>query len=73
MHSLGYNTFYINILIHYLIMGFWKEVSMDVQRGMTIEKATALNAELRYGKHTKEEKEKLVAEAEASIKLNSMK
>lgn len=54
-------------------MGFWKEVSMDVQRGMTIEKATALNAELRYGKHTKEEKEKLVAEAEASIKLNSMK
>lgn len=70
---MGYNTFYINILIHYLIMGFWKEVSMDVQRGMTIEKATALNAELRYGKHTKEEKEKLVAEAEASIKLNSMK
>lgn len=70
---MGYNTFYINILIHYLIMGFWKEVSMDVQRGMTIEKATALNAELRYGKHTKEENEKLVAEAEASIKLNSMK
>lgn len=70
---MGYNTLYINILIQYLIMGFWKEVSMDVQRGMTIEKATALNAELRYGKHTKEEKEKLVAEAEASIKLNSMK
>ena len=30
-------------------MGFWKKVSMDVARGVSVEKATALNAEQMYG------------------------
>lgn len=49
-------------------MGFWKEVSMDVQRGMTIEKATALNAELRYG--DKQKAAKMEALFEAELKLD---
>jgi len=37
-------------------MGFWKDVAIDIQNGMSEEKATRLNASLRYG--TPEEKQK---------------
>lgn len=54
-------------------MGFWKEVSMDMRRGMSKEKAVELNAQLRYGNLSREEKEKLTAKAEADVKLNTLK
>ena len=48
-------------------MGFWKEVSMDVARGMSVEKATALNAEERYGNKEKAIKARTIAEVELII------
>ena len=53
-------------------MGFWKDVSLDMQMGMSKERAIKLNSELRYGNLTTEEKQRKIAEAEADIKLNSM-
>lgn len=35
-------------------MGFWKNVSYDIQNGMSKEKAVEINSKLRYG--TPEEK-----------------
>ena len=54
-------------------MGYWKDVAYDMQRGMSRATAEKLNAELRYGKLSKEEKAKLEAKAEAEIKLRSMR
>lgn len=48
-------------------MGFWKEVSMDVARGMSVEKATALNAEERYGNKQEAAKKRAIAEANLII------
>lgn len=48
-------------------MGFWKTVSIDVQRGMSIEKATALNAEEMYGDKEKAAKMRAIAEADLVI------
>jgi len=53
-------------------MGFWKNVSYDVSRGMSKQKAIELNAELRYGNLTPEEKMRKEALAEAEIKLNTL-
>lgn len=36
-------------------MGFWKDVAMDIHRGISKEKAVSINARLRYG--TPKEKE----------------
>ena len=52
-------------------MGFWKNVSMDVARGMSIEKATALNAEQMYG--DKQKAAKMEALFEAELKLDKSK
>ena len=52
-------------------MGFWKDVLYDVQMGMSVEKATELNATLRYG--SEDEKRKAEAIAEADRKLNTMR
>ena len=54
-------------------MGFWKDVAYDMSRGMSEKKAIELNAKLRYGDLTPEEKKKLEAIAEAEIKINTMK
>ena len=54
-------------------MGFWKDVAIDIQNGMSKEKATKLNAKLRYG--TPEEKQKAEREYSAywaSKKIDSM-
>lgn len=48
-------------------MGFWKNVSMDVQRGMSIKRATALNAEEKYGDKEKAAKMRAIAEADLII------
>lgn len=48
-------------------MGFWKEVSMDVQRGMSVERATELNAEEKYGNEEKAAKMRAIAEADLVI------
>ena len=53
-------------------MGFWKDVDQDTSRGMNVDKAIALNAELRYGNHSIEEKERMVSMAEADMKLDKM-
>lgn len=53
-------------------MGYWGDVWYDMQRGMSQEKAEKLNAELRFGNKTPEEKRRLEAEAEADLKLDSM-
>lgn len=53
-------------------MGFWKDVYTDMQCGVSKETAIRINAELRYGNHTPEEKTKLNAELQAESKLNSM-
>ena len=53
-------------------MGYWKDVAYDISRGMSRETAERVNAQLRYGNLTEEEKTKLIAEGEADIKLNSM-
>ena len=54
-------------------MGYWKDVWADMQRGMPRETAEELNAKLRYGNLSKEEKEKEIAKAEAETKINTMK
>lgn len=54
-------------------MGFWKNVALDMSEGMSKEEAIALNAELRYGNLSKEERDKLIAIAEADKKINTMK
>jgi len=54
-------------------MGFWKDVAIDIQNGMSEEKATKLNASLRYG--TPEEKQEAKIEYSiywASKKIDSM-
>ena len=43
-----------------------------MSRGMSRKMAEKVNAELRYGNLTEEEREKLIAESEADIKLNPM-
>lgn len=48
-------------------MGFWKTVSIDVQRGMSVEKATELNAEEMYGDKKKASKMRAIAEAHLAI------
>ena len=62
-------------------MGYWKDVAYDISRGMSRKMAEKVNAKLRYGNlteeerkqiNTEEEKTKLIAEGEADIKLNSM-
>ena len=53
-------------------MGYWKDVAYDMSRGMSRKMAEKVNAELRYGNLTEEEKTKLTAKSEADIKLNSM-
>ena len=53
-------------------MGYWKDVAYDMSRGMSRKTAERVNAQLRYGNLTEEEKTKLIAEGEADIKLNSM-
>ena len=53
-------------------MGYWKDVAYDMSRGMSREMAERVNAQLRYGNLTEEERKKIVAEGEADIKLNSM-
>ena len=53
-------------------MGYWKDVSYDMSRGMSRKTAERVNAELRYGNLTEEERKKLIAEGEAEVKLNSM-
>lgn len=53
-------------------MGYWKDVAYDVSRGMSRETAERVNAQLRYGNLTEEERNKIIAEGEADIKLNSM-
>ena len=54
-------------------MGFWKDVQMDMQRGMSKEKAIELNAKLRYGNLSKEDREKEISKAEAELKIDTMK
>jgi len=54
-------------------MGFWKDVAMDMQCGMSKERAISINAKLRYG--TEEEKAEARVEeaiALAEIKINTM-
>lgn len=53
-------------------MGFWKDVSLDMFRGMSKDSAIKYNAQLRYGNLSKEEQDKLIAEKEAEIVINSM-
>jgi hypothetical protein len=54
-------------------MGFWKDVAYDMQRGMSKQDAIRLNADLKYGNLSKEEKARLEAKAEANLKIDSMK
>ena len=54
-------------------MGFWKDVAYDMQRSMSKQDAIRLNADLKYGNLSKEEKVKLEAKAEADLKIDSMK
>lgn len=53
-------------------MGFWKDVALDMSRGMSKADAIELNAKLRYGNLSKEEKDKAEAIAEANLKLNTL-
>lgn len=53
-------------------MGFWSEVDICMQSGMSKEKAVKITAELRFGNKTPEEKRRLEAEAEADLKLDSI-
>lgn len=53
-------------------MGYWKDVAYDISRGMSRQTAERINAGLRYGNLTETERDKLIAEGEADIKLNSM-
>lgn len=50
-------------------MGFWKDVSYDISRGMKKDEAIQLNAELKFGNLTKEEKARLESKAEAELKI----
>lgn len=60
------------ILTTIRIMGYWKNVSYDISRGMSREMAERINA-LRYDKSiSDEERKKEQAKAEAEIKLNSL-
>lgn len=52
-------------------MGFWKDVSMDMQRGMSRETAIRINAILRTS-NNKEERDKAIREGEREIKLNTL-
>ena len=53
-------------------MGYWKDVSYDIQRGMSRQTAERINA-LRYDKFVSdEERRREEAKAEAEIKLNAM-
>ena len=52
-------------------MGFWKEVAYDMSRGMSKQTAINLNAELKYGNLSSEDKKKLSAIAEAEVKINT--
>jgi hypothetical protein len=54
-------------------MGFWKDVAYDMQRGMSKQEAIRLNADLKYGNLSKEEKARLEAKAKANLKIDSMK
>lgn len=54
-------------------MGFWKDVTIDMQCGMSKERAISINVKLRYG--TEEEKAEARVEeaiALAEIKINTM-
>lgn len=53
-------------------MGFFSECAIDIANGMPKDKAISINAKLRYGNLTEEEKKQINAEGEADIKLNSM-
>lgn len=52
-------------------MGFWKDVSIDMQRGMSKETAIKVNAVLRTS-NDKEERARAIQEGELNIKLNTM-
>ena len=52
-------------------MGFFSEVDICMQEGMTKEQAIKYTAAIKYG--TPEEKKKALAMAEADIKLNTLK
>lgn len=54
-------------------MGFWKDVQMDMSNGMSQSEAIKLNIKLRDKNIPEREKQQLLAIANASIKLNSMK
>ena len=56
-----------------MIMGFWKDVAYDMQRGMSRDKAIELNAKLRSDKYSLEEKRKIEAMAEADLVIDKMK
>lgn len=53
-------------------MGFWKNVAIDMSRGMSKEDTIKVNATLIDPKATKEEKRKVEAEAEINLKINMM-
>lgn len=53
-------------------MGYWKDVAYDISRGMSRKTAERVNVQLRYGNLTNEDRDKIIAEGEADIKLNSM-
>lgn len=53
-------------------MGYWKDVAYDMSRGMSRQTAERINAQLRYGNLTEEEKARINQEGEFEIKLNTM-
>lgn len=53
-------------------MGFWKDVALDMSRGMSKEDAIKVNATLRDPKATEEEKRRVEAKTEANLKINMM-
>lgn len=58
-------------------MGFWKNVSYDIQNGMSKEKAVEINSKLRYGtpkekKEAKKEEDKFYLDKWIDEQLSSM-
>lgn len=54
-------------------MGYWKDVAYDMSRGMSRATAERVNAELRYGNLSPEERDRIINQGEVEIKLNSMR
>ena len=53
-------------------MGYWKDVSYGMSRGMSRQTAERVNAILRSKDATEEEKQRANQEGEFEIKLNTM-